>query len=60
MGTYYNFAVVHDRVLIWWTDNAGDHERWIEGDAAKAFTHFVSMQDCKVQGRIRALLEDGR
>lgn len=23
MGTYYNFAVVHDRVLIWWTDNAG-------------------------------------
>ena len=36
MGIWYEFAVVHGRALVWWTDNdSRPHEVWLDPVAAK-------------------------
>ncbi len=57
MGTYYHFAVVNDRVLIWWIEDGEQRMRWIVGSAAAALIDFISLQNCKVQGRLRDALK---
>lgn len=57
MGTYYHCALVHGRVLIWWTDNDGtERQAWLEGDAAKDLIAKIMPDDFEIQLAIRAAL----
>lgn len=59
MGTYYEFAVVHGRVLIWWTDLKGKpHERWIEGAEAEVIIQAHSNADFMLQSALRRAVGD--
>lgn len=56
MGTYYQFSIVHGRVLLWWTDMDGlHHERWVDGDAASAFIVVADNSDMAVQSALQRL-----
>lgn len=50
MGVYYDFAVVHGRLLVWWTDNGGvPHSKWIEEDDADEFLEKINKRDFETQ-----------
>ena len=54
MGIYYQHAIVHDRVLIWWTDNDSvNHEVWLEGEDAQALINAANSADYIMQNSIR-------
>lgn len=55
MGIYYDYAVVHGRVLIWWRDNNGVcHSKWIEGEDAVKLSGALSKLDMQVQRELAA------
>ena len=50
MGVYYDFTIVHDRVLIWWTDHSGvTHSKWIEGEDADRFIVRLNKREMETQ-----------
>lgn len=50
MGIYYDYAIVHGRVLIWWHDNNGvPHSKWIEGDDAVKLSGSLNKIDMQIQ-----------
>jgi hypothetical protein len=55
MGIYYEYAIVHGRVLIWWSDNDGvAHSKWIEGEDAVKLYGFLSKMDIDIQRELAA------
>jgi len=57
MGTYYHYAEVHGKILVWWTDNdGGQHQQWLEGEAAEEVLNLTSKQDFQVQQLLRRSL----
>lgn len=57
MGVYYDYAVVHERVLIWWTDNNGVcHSKWIEGEDGQKLISTLSSLDFKYQQELMAAI----
>ena len=50
MGIYYEYASVHGRILIWWSDNNGiAHSKWIEGEDAVRLSGALNKLDMQFQ-----------
>ena len=50
MGIWYHYAIVHNRLLIWWTDDNGvDHEEWFWGEEAKKFIELEYTANLEIQ-----------
>jgi hypothetical protein len=55
MGSYYQYALVHGRVLIWWSDNDGrDHSMWVEGPEADKVYGALNKLDMAIQRELAA------
>lgn len=58
MGVYYDFAIVHRRLLVWWTDNSGvPHSKWIEEDDADEFLEKINKRDFEIQQDLARLVK---
>lgn len=58
MGFGYYHAIVHDRVLIWWTDNDGvKHEEWIEGAMAETLAEVIDGLEHRCQMYLKNAIE---
>lgn len=56
MGTWYHYAVVHNRVLVWWTDDNGtEREEWFWGEEAERFMKLEDTANTEIQKSLYAL-----
>jgi hypothetical protein len=50
MGIYYEYAVVHGRILLWWCDNNGlHHTKWVDGAAGEKLYGALNKLDMAIQ-----------
>lgn len=55
MGIYYEYAVVHGRILIWWSDHDGrDHSMWVEGPKADMVYGALNKLNMAIQRELAA------
>lgn len=58
MGIYYEYVVVHGRVLIWWIDNKNvSHSKWIEDTDAEEFLENINERDNLTQRDLGSLVK---
>lgn len=58
MGIYYEYAIVHGRVLVWWHDLKGmPHSKWIENPEAEGFLEKLNDRDFKTQQDLASLIK---
>ena len=57
MGIWFNYAIVHKRLLIWWTDNNGaEHEEWFWGVEAEKFMELEYKANEAIQDALRSII----
>jgi len=59
MGIYYEYAIVHGRVLVWWHDmiRGLPHSKWIEGEEAEWFLERYNKRDFEHQSDLARLVK---
>lgn len=57
MGIFYHYAIVHNRLLIWWTDYDGvNHEEWFWGEEANKFFELENTVNNEIQNSLCAII----
>jgi hypothetical protein len=55
MGIYYEYALVHGRILVWWSDNNGAaHSKWIEEPEAEKLYGTLCRLNIEIQRELAA------
>lgn len=59
MGTYYQFAMIHSALYVWWTDDDGAERAMVlRTSEAEDFANWHSKQDARIQGEIARLVRE--
>jgi hypothetical protein len=58
MGIYYECAIVHGRLLVWWHDlNGMPHSKWIEEPEVDEFLEKLNDRDFQTQRDLANLIK---
>lgn len=59
MGIYYEYANVHGRILIWWSEHDGTaHSKWIDDEQAVKLYGTLNKIDMQLQRELAAAVRD--
>jgi hypothetical protein len=54
MGTWYEYAIIGDDVLVWWTDGGDVFRRHLSVEHAQSFVAMLDSHGMAVQAALRA------